>query len=152
MASTVHCPHFGSTTYRNNRLIGVQTWPKCKWLKYWKSSPVGAHKSPTVQAGRGKFVGLKENLCGLSMALSLSKFGDKPHGKNRAKRALCAIPPENSPTYGASCWWCHSQTTWPFSRGSHQLHFPNERLMPSCSQKELRCCDCTPMLNQGKCS
>ena len=152
MPSTFHYPHLGSTTFKNNREIGVQTWPKCKSLKCQKSSPFGAHKSQTVAAGRGKFLGVNENLCGFNMASSLSKFAQKPHGKNRAKWALCAITPKTSPTSSTSCWSHPSLTTWPVSRGWPQVHFQKEKLLPSCSQKEVRCSDCPLMLNEGKCS
>ena len=152
MTSTVRCPHFGSTTFRNNRLIGVQSWPKRKSLKYQKWSPVGAHNSQTGEAGRGKFLGLKENLSGFNTASSLSIPNEKPHGKNRAKWALCAISPQTSSTSSTSCWSHPSLTTWPVSRGWPQVHFQKDKLLPSCSQKEVRCSDCRPMLNEGKCS
>jgi hypothetical protein len=152
MTSTVRYPHFGSTTFSNNRLIVVQSWPKCKSLKYPKSSPVGAHKSPMGEAGRGKFLGLKENLSGFNTASSLSIPNEKPHGKNRAKWALCAIIPKTFPTSSTSCWWRHRLNTRPFSRGWPQQHFQKETQLPSCSQKEVRCSNCTPILSQGKCS
>ena len=74
MTSTFHYPPLGSTTFKNNRDIGVQTSPKCKSQKCQKSSHVGAHKTQTVEANRGKFVGVKDNLCGFETASSIPKF------------------------------------------------------------------------------
>ena len=117
MAKTVDYPPFCRTTFNSSRLIGMQSWLKSKWRKCQKLSPVGAHKSKMVEAGKRKFVGVKEKLRGFNKASSLSKCDENLYGKYRAKWALRATMPKNYPTFCTPCWWRHGLTTWPFCRG-----------------------------------